>query len=38
VSSHRRLGRSAFLGITDIYEATGQIRASLDADRPNVAA
>jgi hypothetical protein len=38
VSSHRRLGRSGFLGNTDIYEATGQIRVSLDADRPDVAA
>jgi type III restriction enzyme len=38
VNNHGQLGRWAFLEITDIHEATKQIRAYLDGSRPAVAA
>jgi hypothetical protein len=38
VNNHGQLGRWAFLEITDIHEATRQIRAFLDGSRPAVAA
>ena len=38
VNNHGQLGRWAFLEITDIHEATKQIRASLDAARKDMAA
>ena len=31
VNNHAQLGRWAFIEITDIYEATKQIRANLDS-------
>ena len=37
VNKHGELGRWAFLEVTDIYEASKQIRAHLDAARPPVA-